>query len=334
MGFFIVDYYELLGINKNISEEELYKWLDRKIEKFESRIRKDGRNNASAKDKSALFALNKFEKLLEHYNGKANYDKALAMSKGNVLKVKTPAKGQLGKKARKVFIIVGSAGIITGAVVGLETAINALETVNVDVIPAQTIAQIEEQYGVDWYNLPVTMWAKDKDKVYGKEDIDLTIDKGEEKRVVEISNDVKEQKYEDANKDIYTFEYTVEYGDTYWNLVQDPNNAKFPNCKIKNISNHSFINEGAVLIIETNDKELKDKMDELNREKKADSAPIDYKKYTVQKGDTPVSIANEYDITVQELIDANPDKNITVSHVELGTVINIPVFEHTKAYRR
>lgn len=87
----MINYYTLLGINRNVSEEKLLSIIEKNINILKLKSEK-----LAGKDKMyALVSISlhkKFLKTIKHYGSKEVYDKALGMSYDKVIKLKVPEK--------------------------------------------------------------------------------------------------------------------------------------------------------------------------------------------------------------------------------------------------
>lgn len=100
-----------------------------------------------------------------------------------------------------------------------------------------------------------------------------------------------------------TILYVVKKGDTLYSIASKYNTSVNEIIRINNL-NSNTINIGQQLRIPINGSDL------------------DYLSYYVKKGDTLYSIANRYDVTVDELIKIN---NLSNNNLSVGQILKIPV---------
>ena len=105
--------------------------------------------------------------------------------------------------------------------------------------------------------------------------------------------------YTDTTKNTYT----VQKGDSLWSIAKKYNTT-VEELKAANNLSSNLLSVGQILKIPT-----------------AQEVPENYTIYTVQKGDTLYKIANEYNLTVDDLIEYN---NLSSTNLSIGQKILIP----------
>ena len=105
--------------------------------------------------------------------------------------------------------------------------------------------------------------------------------------------------YTDTTKNTYT----VQKGDSLWSIAKKYNTT-IEELKAANNLSSNLLSVGQILKIPT-----------------AQEVPENYTIYTVQKGDTLYKIANEYNLTVDDLIEYN---NLSSTNLSIGQKILIP----------
>lgn len=105
--------------------------------------------------------------------------------------------------------------------------------------------------------------------------------------------------YTDTTKNTYT----VQKGDSLWSIAKKYNTT-VEELKVANNLSSNLLSVGQILKIPT-----------------VQEVPENYTIYTVQKGDTLYKIANEYNLTVDDLIEYN---NLSSTNLSIGQKILIP----------
>lgn len=304
----MINYYKLLGIDKEIDEKKLVGLLNKKIKYFARE-----KNEVNGEDKIFSYILEflcrRFLTTIKHYGSKENYDKALGKSYDKIVKVKKPSKESLKK-----FVLIGT---ISGVIIGGITAANLFDVVDVPLYGNEgidTISQELEEIGVPNKFLRVSgMRMTDRIAKY-------VVPENKTEEVSEFN--------EERSKE-YSFRYVLQWEDTYSGLRQ-----RFEATGIGGSCDFA----GDEVTIYTRNKQIalewQRKYDEeKEREKQeyiASITPDHFEQYVVKPGDTVAEIANAFGITASELMRFNNNKIPDIYTVYAGDTLRIPVFEKEK----
>lgn len=307
----MINYYTLLGINRNISEEKLLSIIENNIS-----ILKKKSEKLTGKDKMyALVSISlhkKFLKTIKHYGSKEVYDKALGMSYDKVIKLKVPEK----KTLKKIAIYGTLAGVIIG---GISIEKN-LTKVEVKLYPDDTIESLCEEFDIKKYNIPLF-----------NNELRKSIAKGESIEII-VSNDkapkiesvMQERLEEEKQKNmLYKFNYVVQAFDTISGLKSRFNVEKIMDSN-GNVR-YSDLYENETIIIYTKDQTIAEEMKAKYEEYLQSLEPTDFIYYEVKQGDTIGEIVNEYGITRNVLCKYNT--NTDGYTIYAGSTLKIPVYE-------
>lgn len=307
----MINYYTLLGINRNISEEKLLSIIENNIS-----ILKKKSEKLTGKDKMyALVSISlhkKFLKTIKHYGSKEVYDKALGMSYDKVIKLKVPEK----KTLKKIAIYGTLAGVIIG---GISIEKN-LTKVEVKLYPDDTIESLCEEFDIKKYNIPLFNNELRKSIAKG-ESIEIIVSNDKASKIESV---MQERLEEEKQKNmLYKFNYVVQPFDTISGLK-----SRFSVEKIMDSNGnvrYSDLYENETIIIYTKDQTIAEEMKAKYEEHLQSLEPTDFIYYEVKQGDTIGGIVNEYGITRNVLCKYNT--NTDGYTIYAGSTLKIPVYE-------
>lgn len=118
---------------------------------------------------------------------------------------------------------------------------------------------------------------------------------------------------------IYSFEYTVEPGDTVWNLQERFSAVSITNKYGKETGND--INAGDIIEIHTFHPEAF-----YNYLSEQANSVYNVTTYKVQNGDTLIDVAKKFNVSIDSLLMFNPEIR-DINQIHEGQIINIPVKE-------
>jgi len=276
----MINYYLRLGINPNITEEELYKELYDRINYYKNKL--TGRHEElDLKMNNRIAVIKNFQNTIESYGGKKGYDRALNMSNNDIIEINNYTKKEKNKKKFKLMIgAILAVAVISG--VGIHEASFATEKIPVD--SGISYNDFKEEYDLSSKEI----------KGFGDGQAEVKMKKDE---LNALKNKILE--HERAQKKVYyLFDYEVEYGDTISSLAQlfkttpDKVNGGNPNIVV-----------GSTITVKTNDKSVADNMQkEYDNNKK--EMELDYI-YMVQQGDTIYSISEKTGVPVSDILNFN-----------------------------
>lgn len=314
----MINYYKLLGIKRDIDEQELFNKLHDSIDNL-----KENAKQLNGKEKKyALVAASlckRFLSVIESYGSKEAYDKALDMSYGRIVKVKKYFNSDNRRKWIVVSSLIGVAVITT--IVG-----NNVKKVNIPVYEGDSISKICQECDVKWYNMPSAM-AKYSTYVLKPGDIIsvyVTKDKAEEVRDY-AGKKVKEEELKNTPI-TYQFHYVVQPDDSD-SLLKE----RFLAVKIERPNAiYKDLNQGEVVIIYTTDSNIANDMEEEYNSYLKSLEPVDYEYYKIKPGDTLPEIAAEYGVTCNQIMKYNPQIEY-IGDIKAGDTLKIPVYQQTKS---
>lgn len=311
------NYYKMLGYDPNFSEEELLKKISSDKEKYLMIIDRVNEIEKLKIAKRRLEVLEEFNSMIRAYGSKKNYDKALSMAK-NIEYNKDKLKVKIGNidKKRTFKVMVGfvlAAGIAFGAG---KIVKNNLEIVDIPVYKGDSVVDILKDYEANKLALVGEGFGYatyPDDYSANKENLSIISKKEDVKRI----NEVTEKRVMEHNPKAYTFKYVVKEYDTITQLEEDFEAIKI-DCK-----NRNLLREGEEITVYTNNQDIYIKMDNQYRVDTQKPVMSEWTNYTVENGDTVVSIAKKYNVSVKDLLEFNsniPSVNVIIS----GTVVRIP----------
>lgn len=307
----MINYYTLLGINRNVSEEKLFSIIDNNINILKTKTEK-----LTGKDKMyALVSISlhkKFLKTVKHYGSKEVYDKALGMSYDKVIKLKVPEK--------KTLVKIAICGTLVGTIIGGIAIEKNLTTVEVKLYSDDTIESLCEEFGIKKYNIHASNNKLEKSIERG-ESVEVVVSND---KALEIQSIAKERREEVIQKNrIYKFKYLVQDDDTISGLKNRFNAEKITDSKGNERYSDIWSNE--TIIIYTKDQSIAEEMEVKYEEYLQSLEPIDFVYYEVKQDDTVGKIVNKYGITRNALCKYNT--NTDGYTIYAGSTLRIPVYE-------
>ena len=329
----MLDYYELLGISRNISERE----LKRKIDAVLSELSRQRTINpvGTSFNLIAHELYYGFDKTLENYGSKENYDRALNRSK-KVFKVVVLNKDTI-KKIALTFVI---AGTITGTAIGVGVYRNNNYT-DVYISPyGMSITELCNHYGIKSTELKFDSLMKKLNHGDTIDGVDVTVknDKAEE-----IKEKMEERKEIYENPKVTNQEYSFQYrvtnlGMTPEKLVKDHGvlrkSFSYEKDGKKIIYSPDYVLPyGKVLTLYTNNPNVAERMQRIFDEEEY-IEPISFEEYYAKSGERLPDIANTYGVSVNDIMGYNSDiysqHDFDINFVPLGEALKIPQYEKIK----
>lgn len=282
----VKDYYKILNINPNVSEKELHKMLEKRIDYIKKEINEEKSTSKTA-SKLVIVICENFLKTLEHYGSKENYDRALQLKYNK--KVNVNKRFKFNKKMAiktGIFVLAGTAIILSASY---------LDTVEVPIYTGQTLGDICAEYNVSELEI---IGDGLKSKEYKFVDNDSFTVLSTSKKVDDIKDKI-EQKQNDDEKDevqTYPFYYIVKFGDTASELKEKLKLNHMPNINIV---------AGEKIRLRTTDYNI---AEEMKKQYEIDTTlpePTEYEYYEVEPGDNLNMIAKKFGVTPQILVEFN-----------------------------
>lgn len=226
-------------------------------------------------------------------------------------------------KAGKVILVTTVAALGTILVaVGVN---NAKETTTITAYKGETLNQVMDVYDISRSNIKNEP-SNGNETFMTNREFEVTKYFDAEDKIAEINqiDDERKEEYEKANPKLYSFYYTVQFGDTLSGLKD-----RFNYAKIEKDEPGSDLYYGEDIVIWTDKKGLADEMNSRYEEQIAESMPSDFTTYVVKDGDTLAAIANAHGALITDIMEyneiADPDC------ISTGRVIKIPVYEKTNS---
>ena len=246
------------------------------------------------------------------YGSKNNYDRALKISeKANSIKLKV---GNIDNKRKyKIAISLITAGVIA---IGAGTIIKRnLKITEIPIYPEDSIESILQDYDIDGIQLIGEDNINFRPKYYDYESgVKIIHKRKEEDKINEITD---ERKNNHNPKTEYSFKYIVKSGDTVSGLQE-----VFEANKIDHDGGLLYI--GEVVTIYTNNKQIAQAGEKSYEEEISIPELKNSESYVIKAGDTIVSIADKYGVSVQDILDYNP-KIDDIGMITEGDTIIIPI---------
>lgn len=299
------NYYEILNIKQDVTEEELYKNIKKKISYIKNTTKNDNLSSKTA-GRVVIVLCEAFLLTLKHYGSKENYDRALKMKYNK--KVKQNKKTNFNRK----FALV-AAGLVMSA--GITIAAANLETTEIPVYTGQTLSDICIEYNIGELEI-IGDGFRTKDYEYQDDDT-LTVVSTDEK-IGNINSMLNENSEVVAESEIetYTFKYIVKSGDTATGLIESLRLVDFGKRELW---------QGEELTLKTTDFAIAEEMKKQYGIDTAKPFPTEYEYYEVQPGDSISKIAAKFGVTSERIVDFNMIPNI--NGIQVGTKIII-VYEY------
>lgn len=229
-------------------------------------------------------------------------------------------------KAGKVILVTSVAALGTILVaVGVN---NAKETTTITAYKGETLNQVMDVYDISRSNIKNEP-SNGNETFMSNREFEVTKYFDAEDKIAEINqiDDERKEEYEKANPKLYSFYYTVQFGDTWSGLVE-----RFSAKDIKKDEPGKDLYYGEDLVIWTDKKGLADEMNSRYEKQMAESMPSDFTTYVVKDGDTLAAIANAHHANILDIMEyneiADPDC------ISTGNVIKIPVYEKTNSHTK
>lgn len=229
-------------------------------------------------------------------------------------------------KAGKVILVTTVAALGTILVaVGVN---NAKETTTITAYKGETLNQVMDVYDISRSNIKNEP-SNGNETFMTNREFEVTKYFDAEDKIAEINqiDDERKEEYEKANPKLYSFYYTVQFGDTWSGLVE-----RFSAKDIKKDEPGKDLYYGEDLVIWTDKKGLADEMNSRYEKQMAESMPSDFITYVVEDGDTLAAIANAHHANILDIMEyneiADPDC------ISTGQVIKIPVYEKTNSHTK
>lgn len=305
------NYYELLGLDPFMNYRSLEKELLHEEFRCDMVINNSQSDEMVFKAKKRRNMIKEFESVLKSYGSKKNYDRALKISgKFNYMKKNLKVKvGNIDKKKKfKIFVagLVVAGTITSGAIL----ATNNLTVTEVPIYSDDSIEKVLEDYDIDSFQL----LGKDKIGNYTDSDAKIIHTKKDEDRINKVSNERME---EHIPKKTYSFKYVVKLGDTVSGLEN-----VFEATDIKHKG--GLLYEDEVVTVYTTNEKIAEAGQRQFKKDTGIKELSSYEEYVVRKGDTLPSIAEKYNVSVDEILKYNPNIKDVQMIYEWDTII-IPI---------
>lgn len=304
----MIDYYDLLGIDRKLSEEELIKTIKNDLKLFEK-----NKSKVTGQDKvltlSYIYLGKRFLRTIEHYGSKENYDRALKKYNVKIKKFK--------KDGFKKVVLAGCiAGTLMGGIAAFSTN---YDLVNVPMYNNDTLEVVASDLGMSPNNLLYIRGLK------------AIVKESDRKR---FDAKLEERKQEDIEKNkVYNFKYIVCAGDTLSGIYEKFKAVDVIREDGSKRSEHS-IDAYEEVTIYTHDKEMAkagqmayDKYMMEKEEQAKFNNPVSFEYYTVKVGDTLPEIAQSYGVDCADIIKYNQGKVPDIYTIYEGDTLKIPQYE-------